>query len=623
MSVPSDSVSTQDAPVSGPLPRHYESILIGVDASDHSDRGIKDALELAELWQSNVSGAHVYAAQLHDRRFRQMEGGLPDKYQEEQELEKQRDIHDDLITKGLSVITDSYLDQVELACKKRNIFYNARSLEGKNYVQLVKETNSGEYDLLVMGSLGLGAVQSSRIGTVCERVARRSTIDTLVIKNPERAIKGAPIVVAIDGSGLSYGGLITGFTLALEWQVPLHVISAYDPYYHYVAFNRIAGVLSDEAGKVFRFKEQEKLHEDIIDAGLAKIYQGHLDVAESLADEMGVEISTELLDGKPYDVIQQYVANLEPGLLIIGKTGIHADDDLDIGGQAENLLRDVNCAVLLSSTTYTPDTQTLAETTTSWTRQAEERMKAVPEFVRSMARLGILRYAQEQGHTVITESIVEQATKDLCPVAPSGEQSTDLDNMSWSADAELALGTIENKTQRESIRLKAEKKARQSGTTQVEPTHLTGFMALDEDASGCPFGGSAEGDPVEEDTDIEWTDQALKRMERVPEGFMRDMTRQQVNKFAREHGHDTVTPEVIEQKYAQWGEGSDRQAQDLTWEPAATEKLERIPPFVRGMVMKEVENAAREQGATVVTAEIMAEASKSWGSSMMFHSKTT
>jgi len=68
--------------------------------------------------------------------------------------------------------------------------------------------------------------------------------------------------------------LLSALKLARSWQVPLHVISSFDPYYHYVAFNRIASVLSEEASKVFRFKEQEKLHEDIIDSGLAKIYEG-------------------------------------------------------------------------------------------------------------------------------------------------------------------------------------------------------------------------------------------------------------------------------------------------------------------------------------------------------------
>ncbi len=66
----------------------FKSILIAADASDHSNRGVADAVELGKLWQSTITGTHVYAAKMHDFRFRQMEGGLPEQYQEETELEK-------------------------------------------------------------------------------------------------------------------------------------------------------------------------------------------------------------------------------------------------------------------------------------------------------------------------------------------------------------------------------------------------------------------------------------------------------------------------------------------------------------------------------------------------------
>lgn len=623
MSLIVDSITSDKE--STPELQRYDSILVGVDASDHSNRGVKDALDMAEIWQSKITGAHVYAARMHDQRFRQMEGGLPEKYQEEEELEKQRDVHDDLITKGLSVITDSYLDQVELACRGRNISYRARSLEGKNYRELVREANSGLYDLLILGSVGLGAVQSSRIGTVCERVVRRSTIDTLVIKDPDKSIKDGPIIVAIDGSDLSNGGLLMGYTLAHEWGVPLHVVSAYDPYYHYVAFKRIATVLSEEAGKVFRFKEQEQLHEDIIDAGLAKIYQGHLEVAKSLADELDITISTKLLDGKPYEVIQQYVNEVNAGLLILGKTGIHADEELDIGGQAENLLRNLGCAVLLSQRGFTPGTEILAEATISWTHQAEERMNAIPVFVRSMARLGILRYAQEKGHTVITESIVSEATSNLCPINMGGQRTARSEvQLVWSEAARKLLETVENPALRESIRMKAEKKGRQSNTTVVEPAHLRGFIAFEEESeekeSVCPFNGSTGDEP--EQTTLDWTEDALDRLQRVPAGFMRDMTRKRIEEFARGFHYELITPGVIEDKYAQWEAGSSLQQRNLTWEAEAQARLERIPPFVRGMVMKEVENSAVNQGTKIVTAEIMDKASEAWEGSMNFHSKS-
>ncbi|WP_293647396.1 universal stress protein [Thiolapillus sp.] len=331
----------------------YSSLLLAVDSSDHANRGTLEAIGLATHFHARLTAAHVYAAKLHDARFRQMEGGLPEQFREEQELERQRDVHDDLITRGLSIITDSYLDQVETVAADR-LPVERCSLEGKNYRELVNEANSGRYDLLVMGALGLGAVKGSRLGTVCQRVSRRSSIDTLIIKDPNCSLSDSPIVVGVDGSAKSYGGLLTALSLAKAWGSDVKVVSAFDPYYHYVAFNRIAGVLSEEAGKVFRFQEQEKLHEEIIDSGLAKIYQGHLSVAQSIAADHGMEVETVLLDGKPHEVINRYLNEFKPGLLVLGTTGIHADPELDIGGNTEYLLNDAPCAVLLSQREYQP-----------------------------------------------------------------------------------------------------------------------------------------------------------------------------------------------------------------------------------------------------------------------------
>ncbi|MCC7487291.1 MAG: universal stress protein [Burkholderiales bacterium] len=393
----------------------YRSILMAVDCSDHSNRGVGEAVALAGLAGAKLTGIHVYAARLHDLRFRQMEGGLPERYRQQEALEQQRDIHNELITHGLTLIADSYLEDAARACREAAIPFAPLTAEGRNYRALADEANSGRHDLLVIGAQGLGAVPGGMLGTVCERVVRRAAIDTLVIKDPRRGLAGGPVVVAIDGSEQAYGGLMTALDLARSWGVRLHVVAAYDPYFHYVAFNRISRVLSEEASRVFRFKEQERLHEEIIDAGLARIYQAQLTVAQSIAAERNMTIETRLLDGKPHAAIQKYVRAVDPSLLVIGRLGIHADAGLDIGGNAERLLREVECAVLLSQRSHRPRTDAIAAATTTWTVEAERRMARVPEIARKMARMAILQYARERGHTVITESVIDEATALLCP----------------------------------------------------------------------------------------------------------------------------------------------------------------------------------------------------------------
>ncbi|HYE93288.1 MAG TPA: radical SAM protein, partial [Terriglobales bacterium] len=53
--------------------------------------------------------------------------------------------------------------------------------------------------------------------------------------------------------------------------------------------------------------------------------------------------------------------------------------------------------------------------------------------------------------------------------------------------------------------------------------------------------------------------------------------------------------------------------EELTWEPAARERMNAIPSFARGMVVKAVEAYARGRGLTVITPELVAEVRATWG----------
>jgi radical SAM protein with 4Fe4S-binding SPASM domain len=52
---------------------------------------------------------------------------------------------------------------------------------------------------------------------------------------------------------------------------------------------------------------------------------------------------------------------------------------------------------------------------------------------------------------------------------------------------------------------------------------------------------------------------------------------------------------------------------ELTWEPAARERLAAIPSFARGMVVKAVEAYARSKGETVITPALLADVRGQWG----------
>ncbi len=487
---------------------------------------------LAATTGGEITGIHAYAARLHDRRFKQMEGGLPERYRRESETEHQREVHEDLIGMGLGLISDSYHDNAEIRARPTGVPFARLSPEGKNYARLIEANRSGAHDVIAMGALGLGAVAGSTIGSVCERAVRRTPIDVFVARDRHRAIGDGPIVVAMDGSHKSFGALITALEICKRLDAPLHIVAAYDPYYHYVAFNKISTVLDEEAGKVFRFKEQEELHEELIDDGIAKIYQAHLNVAEKLAIDSGASVTCKLLAGKPWQAIRKYLESTNASLLVLGKTGVHADEGLDIGSNTENLLRSAPCHLWISQREHVPPSDVVAEETIMWSDEAEAMINRAPDFVRSMARMGVIRSAQKEGHTFITSRFVERVMANMMPTKGTGEVVQDsFEPLPWSKVATETIGRIREISLRDSIRLRAEKSARRDAAEQVGPEHVAPFL---------------EENPAPA---LTWSAASLARLNRVPEDF-RPQVREAIERFAASRGATAIDGAIEDAAFA-------------------------------------------------------------------------
>src|ERR1044071_3837462 len=123
----------------------YRHIYVPVDNSDFSNRAIDLAVELGKAFESKLTGIHVYAARLHDYRFKQMEYTLPEEYKDENELERQRKIHDSLIAMGLQLISDSYLDVMAVKCEAAGLPFARKMIDGKHYKVLIEDTLASDY----------------------------------------------------------------------------------------------------------------------------------------------------------------------------------------------------------------------------------------------------------------------------------------------------------------------------------------------------------------------------------------------------------------------------------------------------------------------------------------------
>src|SRR5512145_2425455 len=449
----------------------YREILCPVDNSQASDWAVERAIELCQCSGGRITGSHVYAARLHDVRFRQLESGLPAQFQTPEEIKRQRKIHDKLIEKGLQLISDSFLDQVDTRARQAGVPLTRQLLEGINYEELVREANRGEgrlpsligfdpniadkydggknvrgdvrigengrliaededqdeklagssnraYDLMAIGAHGIGRQQLSQLGGVTARVLRKVEKDVLIVRD-QQPLRGGRFMVCVDGSSYSYKAMKSALELANEFGGSLFVCSAFDVEYHHVVFHNIKDVLSYQASKVFKFEEQEELHNNIIDKGLLKLCQANLKRAEVMAKQYpDVPLTTQILIGKPFQVILQWAEEIKPTLLVLGRHGAHRIDDTELGSQAENLLRLAPCSVLLVGVTGVkpediPWIEEDGQAGLPWAPEAEVRILRVPPFAQGIARRAVEEFVMESGGDYVTGPQLDAAIRKL------------------------------------------------------------------------------------------------------------------------------------------------------------------------------------------------------------------
>jgi nucleotide-binding universal stress UspA family protein len=561
----------------------YAEIFVPVDNSSHSDWAVDRALELCKASGGRLTGNHVYAARLHDVRFRQLETGLPAQFQTTEEIKRQRKIHDKLIEKGLQLIADSFLDQLSKRCEAEGVQLTRQLLEGINFEEIVNEVNRGEgrlpgligfdadraasydggdrtrsdvklgadgrivaeeedaaaklvgtsgrqYDLVAIGAHGLGRQPLSQLGGVVARCLREIEKDMLIVRN-DAPLQGGRFLVCVDGSSYSYKAMRTALELADHYGASLYVCSAFDVEYHHVVFNNIKDVLSAQASRVFKFEEQEELHNNIIDKGLLKLCQANLKRAEVMAQEFpDVPIKTQILVGKPFQVIMQWAEEIEPSVLIISRHGAHRIDNTELGSQAENLVRLAPCNVLLTGTTGVrpediPWIEEDGMASIPWAPDAEVRILRVPPFAQGIARKAVEEFTLEGGGDIVTGDRLDAAIKKLLPTHMQLI-------MGIGSAEELALAEVKAEEQMKKTRVVGY----DADPLPAEPTVET----------KCPVTGQI-GTRARVATDpIEWTHEAVTRLRAVPL-IARPLARNTVERFARKNEIWRVTTPVMDE----------------------------------------------------------------------------
>ena len=391
----------------------YNKILLALDGSYYSELGIESAIKIAKSSNSNtiLYGCHVYASKMHKIRFTEMETGLPQQYQTEEKLIYLRDTHEDLITDGMQLISDAYLSPLVNRAIEESIKIEGITPEGRNYAKLLEVINTIKPDLIILGGWGHGKVDEKILGSLTQRILMYApTSDILIMKKPMN-FKYNPIVVGIDGSQNAYAALAKALDLAKIFQTEINAIAVYDPYFHTGVFRKIADVLPEEDQKRFNFIAQEKIHDEIIDKGLEKLYLKALKKAELMASSLNVPIKIEVLSGKVFSKIAEFSNLKNSDLLVVGRWGLHKEEDSLIGSHSFNstILSKSNILIISpgEKSIEVPHLKSIDQFPIIWTAEAVKMSEKIPPFVRNMAKKMIEDYARDNGFSEVIPELVE------------------------------------------------------------------------------------------------------------------------------------------------------------------------------------------------------------------------
>ncbi len=387
----------------------YDQILVALDGSELSRYAGKAAITVALATGSRIIACHIYGADIHRTRFADMEPGLPEKYQEKESLSELRTAHTRLMDEGFKALSADYVEHFANSCRDWGITVEPVAVEGRSYVGILNLAKKHRCDLIAIGADGLGAVGNGMLGGTTTRILQSAPCDVLVTRC---APGSGPVLVGVDGSDEALKAVAKAVQLAGAMKKAVHLTAAYDPDFHTSVFNAMVQNLSPENQEKVGLGDQKKLHDDIIDKGLEKLYADFLCEAKNRFNTNGTAIKTFLVTGKAYCALDSQARRSCADLIVISRHGHHRQQPSRLGSNAEGLLRTTSANVLLlGGVGDRPDEPKLINTTAesipsttplSWDSDAQTRLKRVPFFVRNIAKRAVEKAVRQSGKDSVT-----------------------------------------------------------------------------------------------------------------------------------------------------------------------------------------------------------------------------
>jgi nucleotide-binding universal stress UspA family protein len=127
--------------------RKMKKILVGVDGSEYSKKALTETIEIAKSFSAEVTVVNVYH--------------VPTGQELSQEI----------------------LKKAQVMLEDGEVKFNLVSVLSPNTPKVITDMAEHErFDLIVVGSRGMGAVKAHLIGSVCNKICYDSPVSVLIVK---------------------------------------------------------------------------------------------------------------------------------------------------------------------------------------------------------------------------------------------------------------------------------------------------------------------------------------------------------------------------------------------------------------------------------------------------------
>jgi nucleotide-binding universal stress UspA family protein len=127
-----------------------EKILVGIDGSEHSKRALAEAIKIAKKFEAEITVVNVFYP-------------AP--------------------TPSAHEFSHKILENAKVVLEDEKVKYKLVSVTGTNPSKVITDmARDGKFDLIVIGSRGVGAAHALVLGSVCSRVSCESPVNVLIVQ---------------------------------------------------------------------------------------------------------------------------------------------------------------------------------------------------------------------------------------------------------------------------------------------------------------------------------------------------------------------------------------------------------------------------------------------------------